>query len=162
MASEVSYPYPLFADNAKTVEFMLERAKSEEDRAKARQWGRDRAARIERLARFAGILEESGVTSGEMGGRRRDFVIQHCAAIATRHGFDMGYSYHDGVFGPLAGLLGMDLHAVRPARAGEKPEPFADDAARSAFLAEVKGKSPEELGRMAREAVIEEMHRIYD
>ncbi|RNJ73782.1 MAG: hypothetical protein EB833_02060 [Thaumarchaeota archaeon S13] len=103
MASEVSYPYPLFADNAKTVEFMLERAKSEEEKAK-----------------------------------------------------------HDGVFGPLAGLLGMDLHAVRPARAGEKPEPFADDAARSAFLAEVVGKSPEELGRMAREAVIEEMHRIYD
>ena len=109
-----------------------------------------------------GILEESGVTSGEMEGRERDFVIQHCVAIATRHGFDMGYSYHDGVFGPLAGLLGMDLHAVRPARAGEKPEPFADDAARSAFLTEVKGKSPEELGRMAREAVIEEMHRIYD
>ena len=162
MASQVSYPYPLFVDNAKTVEFMLKDAKDEEDRARIRQWGRDRAARIERLARFAGILEEHGVINGDMSGRRRDFVIQHCVAIATRHGFDMGYSYHDGVFGPLAGLMSIDLHAVRPARAGEKPEPFGDGSARSAFLAEVVGKSPEELGKMARETVIEEMHRIYD
>ena len=160
--AKVQYPYPFLADNAKTGEFMLKDAKDEKDRAGILQWGRDRAARTERLARFVGILEENGVVDGEMETGLRDFVIQHCVAIATRHGFDMEYSYLDSEFGPLTTLLGMDLHAVRPARAGEKPEPFADDAARSAFLTEVKGKSPEELGKMAREAVIEEMHRIYD
>ncbi|MDD9808443.1 MAG: hypothetical protein OXU25_01240 [Thaumarchaeota archaeon] len=160
--AKVQYPYPFLADNAKTVEFMLKDAKGEEDMAWILQWGRDRAARTERLARFVGILEERGLINSGMEDRLRHFVIQHCAAIAARHGFDMGYSYHDSESGPLAGLMSIDLHAVRPARAGEKPEPFADDAARSAFLAEVVGKSPEELGRVAREAVIEEMRRIYD
>jgi len=153
---------PFLTDNGTTVEFMLKNAKDEAARARILQWGRDRAARLERLARFVGILEEHGIVNGGMGEHERDFVIQHCVAIAARHGFDMGYSYHDSAFGPLAGLMSIDLHAVRPARAGEKPEPFGDEGARSAFLAEVKGKSPEELGRVARETVIEETHRIYD
>lgn len=162
MATQVPYPDPMLADNAKTVEFMLKGAKDEEARAWIRQWGKDRAARIERLARFVGILEEKNVVNGEMEDDLRDFVIQHCVAIATRHGFDMGYSYIDSDSGPLATQLGIDLHAVRPARAGEKPEPFADAAARSAFLDEIVGRNPEELGRIARNTVIEEMHRIYD
>lgn len=162
MAAQDTYPYPFLADNAKSVELLLKEAKSEEDRAKAIQWGKDREARLDRLARLVGILEEHGVVNDEMESDLRDFVIQHCVAIATRHGFDMGYKYHDSESGPLAGLLGIDLHAARPARAGEKPEPFGDGAARSAFLAEVVGKGPEELGKMARNTVIEEIHRIYD
>lgn len=149
----------MLADNDKTVEFMLKGAGDDEARARIRQWGRDRAARIERLARFVGILEENGVIGDQMEVDLREFVIQHCVAIATRHGFDMGYSYVDSDSGPLASQLGIDLHAVR---AGEGPEPFADAAARSAFLAEVAGKSPEELGKMARNTVIEELYRMYD
>lgn len=140
MAAQDPYPYPFLADNAKSVELLLKEAKSEEDRAKAIRWGKDREARIKRLARFVGILEEHDVINDGMEARLRDFVIQHCVAIATRHGFDMGYKYRDSESGPLAGLLGIDLHAVRPVRAGEKPEPFGEDATRSAFLTEVVGE----------------------
>ena len=90
--AKVQYPYPFLADNAKTVEFMLKDAKGEEDRAWILQWGRDRAARTERLARFVGILEERGLINSGMEDRLRHFVIQHCAGNLHKCDHDSYYT----------------------------------------------------------------------
>jgi len=74
----------------------------------------------------------------------------------------MGYSYRDSMFGPLATQLTVDLHAVSPVRPAAPSGLFGDDAAEAAFLAEVGGRGPDELGRMARSAALPPSHRIWE
>ncbi|RNJ74955.1 MAG: hypothetical protein EB824_02535, partial [Thaumarchaeota archaeon S15] len=71
----------------------------------------------------------------------------------------MGYWYLDGRLGPLASLLDIDLHAVE--LDGTAPGSlFPTDADEREFLERVRGKSYDELGRMARDAVIPERERL--
>lgn len=161
MMVAVGYPHPDLSDNARTVRLLLGRAKSEKDRDEVIAWGRQREVRLPLLSRLVGLLEERGVIGGTMSHMTRQFAINHCAAIATRHGLDMGYRYRDSKFGPLAALLSLDLHAVRPERPAVPTVLFENDAAEEAFLAEVSGKTPAELGRMAR-LVLPPAHRIWE
>lgn len=155
------YPHPDLADNARTVRLLLGRAKSEKDRDEVVEWGREREARLPLLSRLVGLLEERGVIGEFMSHMTRQFAVNHCAVIATRHGLDMGYRYRDSKFGPLAALLSLDLHAVRPERPAAPTGLFGSDVAEAAFLAEVSGKTPDELGRLAR-LVLPPAHRIWE
>lgn len=162
MKAAVGYPDPDLADNARTVEFLLEKAASEEDREKIVKWGKEREARLPELSRLVGLLEERGVIDGSTGHMERKFAINHCAAIATRHGLDMGYRYRDSMAGPISAQLNVDLHAVRPTRPAAGRGPFGSGAAEAAFLAAVSGKSQEELGKMARLVALPPAQRIWE
>ena len=162
MTAQVVSPDPVLADNEKTIEFLIGRAgDDQEEIAKIREWGEKRQGRIEKLCRFAGFLEKSGILAINDKSMSRitfEFAFQHCIAIASKHGFDMGYRFNDSESGPLAADLTLDLYAVRPNRSTETL--FESMGGEAAFLEAVTGKDPDELGRMARLLVIPEMHRM--
>ena len=152
----------MLADNEKTIEFLIKRAGDDKEKiAEIEDWGEKRQERIERLCGFAGFLEKNGVLDirdKDMSRIAFDFAFQHCVAIASKHGFDMGYRFNDSESGPLAADLTLDLYAVRPNRSTETL--FESMGGEAAFLEAVTGKDPDELGRMARLLVIPEMHRM--
>ncbi len=152
----------MLADNAKTIEFLLEKAGDDrEEIAKIEEWGAKRAKRVERLCGFAGFLEKNGILYGtdwDMSRIAFEFAFQHCVAIASLHGFDMEYEFNDSQSGPLASDLTLDIHAVRPAQSiGGIFDSVANEAD---FLAAVAGKNPDELAELARRLVIPEAHRM--
>ena len=71
----------------------------------------------------------------------------------------MDYRYRDSRSGPLTALMGVDLHAVELGE-GETAGLFPDAASERAFLDEIAEKDDEELGRMARDAVIPGRERL--
>jgi len=142
MKAAAGYPHPDLADNARTVRLLLGGARGERERDEAIEWGRQREARLPLLSRLVGLLEERGIIGESMGHMARQFAINNCAAIAARHGLDMGYTYRDSMFGPFSALLGLDLHAARPVRPAAASGLFGSDAAESAFLADISGKAP--------------------
>lgn len=155
-------PPPELADHAETMKMLRSRAGGDlKALAEAEEWGRRRERRLPVLRRFAALLHRGGVIDAGMDRIIRDFVIAQCYAIATGHGLDMmDYEYNDCESGPLASLMDIDLHAVEIDGAGSPDGLFSDAAAERAFLAEVAGKDLDDLGRMAREAVIPEHERV--
>ena len=162
MDTRVTHTDPTLADNEKTIEFLIGRAGGDQKEiAKIREWGEKRQARIEKLCGFAGFLERDGIldiNDRSMSRIALAFAFQHCIAIASRHGFDMGYTFRDSESGSLAATLTIDLYAVRPDMSmGCLFEAMGQEAD---FLEAVTGKDPDELGVLARELVIEEAHRM--
>ncbi len=162
MSAKVLRPNPMLADNAKTIEFLIERAGGDREKiAEIKEWGAKREKRIERLCRFAGLLEKNGILYGtdrDMSRIEFEFAFQHCVAIASKHGLDLGYTFNDSESGPLASDLTIDLYAARPNRSAEtlfeNPQDEAD------FLQAVAGRSPDVLAEVARLLVIPETHRM--
>jgi len=155
-------PEPTLADHEKTMAMLRERARGDPKAlAEAEEWGRNREKRLPRLRRFVALLGRHRIIVPDMDRADRDFVVAQCFAIATRHGLDMmGYRYRDSQSGPLATLLDVDLNAVE-LDAAEGASAFSDASEEAAFLAEVAGKGYDELGSMARDAVIPERERLY-
>jgi len=156
-----SLPAPELADHGATMSMLREQAGGDAGALEeVEEWGRRREERLGVLHRFAALLGRGGVIGGGMDRVERDFAIEQCFAIATRHGMDMmDYEYNDSDTGPISALMGIDLHAVElgdqdPGRL------FPDAASERAFLAEVSGRGDEELARMARDAVIPERARV--
>jgi len=154
-------PEPTLADHEATMAMLRKRAGDDEKAlAEAEEWGRDRERRLPVLRRFVALLGRHGIVGGETHRVDRDFVVAQCYAIATRHGLDMmGYTYLDSQSGPLAAMLGIDLHAVE-LDGKDQGRVFPTDADEREFLEKVKGKGYAELGRMARDAVIPERERL--
>ena len=104
MDTRVTHTDPTLADNEKTIEFLIGRAGGDQKEiAKIREWGEKRQARIEKLCGFAGFLERDGIldiNDRSMSRIALAFAFQHCIAIASRHGFDMGTL--DSLFSMLA------------------------------------------------------------
>ncbi|MDD9842845.1 MAG: hypothetical protein EB824_05130 [Thaumarchaeota archaeon S15] len=153
-------PEPTLADPEATMRMLREKAGGDEKAlAEAEEWGRNRARRLPILRRFAALLARHGIVGPDTNRIDRDFVVAQCLAIATRHGLDtMGYWYRDSQSGPLASLLDIDLHAVE--LDGADPGSLFPDGGEQAFLGEVRGKGHDELGRMARDAVIPGRERL--
>ena len=155
-------PIPMLADNEKTIEFLVKRVGDDPEKLEEiREWGQKRQVRIERLCGFAGFLQKNDILDidgKEMSRIAFESAFHYRVAIASKHGFDMEYTFNDSEFGPLAAALTTDIHAVRPNRSVEGIFGSADQEA--GFLAAVAGKSPDELGELARELVIEEAHRM--
>ncbi len=160
MPAQVPRPDPMLADNAKTTEFLIEKAGDNRERiAEIKEWGAKREKRIERLCCFAGLLEKNGILYGmsrDMSRIAFEFAFQHCVAIATHYGLDLGYTFNDGESGSLASDLTLDLHVVRPSRSGDGL--FASPEAELDFLQLVSGHSPAVLAEMARVLVIDDQH----
>ncbi|RNJ73454.1 MAG: hypothetical protein EB824_02460 [Thaumarchaeota archaeon S15] len=154
-------PAPELADHDVTMAMLRKRAGEDPDAlAEVEEWGRRRVGRLAVLRRFAALLGRGGILGGEADRVTRDFVIEQCFAIATRHGLDMmDYEYDDSDTGPISTLMGIDLHAVE-LDGTETASPFPDEASERAFLAEVAGKGHGTLGRMARDAVIPDRARV--
>ena len=128
--------------------------------AEVEEWGRRRERRLPVLRRFVALLAEHGIIGPDTHRIDRNFVVIQCFAIATRHGLDMmDYRYRDSRSGPLTALMGVDLHAVELGE-GETAGLFPDAASERAFLDEIAEKDDEELGRMARDAVIPGRERL--
>lgn len=128
--------------------------------AEIEEWGRNRMRRLPVLRKFVALLGRHGIIDGNTHRFIRDFVVAQCFAIATRHGLGMmDYQYSDSESGPLASLMSIDLHAVELDGA-DGGSPFSDAGSERAFLDEVCGKGHDELGRMARDAVIGEGERV--
>jgi len=155
-------PPPELADHGETMKMLRSRAGDDPKAlAEAEEWGRRRERRLPVLRGFAALLHKSGVINAGMDRINRDFAIAQCYAIATRHGLDiMDYEYNDWESGPLASLMDIDLPAVELGGAAPHDGLFPDAAAERAFLEEVAGKNLDELGLMAREAVIPERERV--
>lgn len=155
-------PDPELADHDETMKMLRARAGGDPKAlAEAEEWGRRRERRLPVLRRFAALLHRNGVIDAGMDRLDRDFAITQCYAIATRHGLDMmDYEYNDWESGPLASLMDIDLHAVELDGAAPPDGLFSDAAVERAFLDEVAGRDLDELGRMAREAVIPERERV--
>ncbi len=155
-------PIPMLADNDKTVEFLIKMAGKDPEKLKEiKDWGEKRQVRIERLCGFAGFLQKHDILdidSKEMSRIAFECAFHHCVAIASKHGFDMEYTFNDSESGPLAAALTTDIHAVRPNRSIEGL--FANVGQEAGFLEAVAGKNPDELAELARELVIEEAHRM--
>ena len=162
MTAQAVSPDPVLADNEKTIAFLLEKAGGDQKKiAEVQEWGEKRESRIERLCRFAGFLEKNGILDINDKAMSRiafAFVFQHCIAIASKHGFDMGYTFRDSESGPLAAALTIDLYAVKPDRSMESL--FESIGQEATFLEAVADKDPDELAVLARELVIEEAHRM--
>ncbi len=162
MKKQPTRPIPMLADNEKSMEFLIKKVGDDkEEIAKIKEWGKKRQARIEKLCGFAGFLEKNGilyVNDESMSRIAFEFAFQHCIAIASKHGFDMGYRFRDSESGPLAAALTTDIHAVKPDRSIDGL--FGSIGDEADFLEAVAGKSRGELGVLARELVIEEAHRM--
>jgi len=159
--SEQVPPEPTLADHGATMEMLRKGAGGDEGAlAEIAEWGRRRERRLPVLRRFVALLARHGMVGRGMHRMDRDFVVAQCFAIATRHGLGMmDYVYRDAQCGPLASLMSIDLHAVEIA--DEDPgRLFPRDADERAFLESVTGKDHVELGRMARDAVIDERDRV--
>lgn len=154
-------PAPELADHDVTMAMLRERAGDDPDAlAEVEEWGQRRVRRLEVLRGFA-ALRRSGVMSGELDRVDRDFVVEQCFAIATRHGLDiMDYEYNDSDTGPISSLMGVDLHAVRLDCTGDTDGLFPDASSESAFLEEVRDAGHDRLARMARDAVIPDRTRL--
>ena len=154
-------PEPTLADPEATMAMLREKAAGDAKAlARAEEWGQKRARRLPILRRFAALLAEHGIIGPDTNRIDRNFVVAQCFAIATKHGLDkMDYWYLDGRLGPLASLMSIDLHAVE--LDGTAPGSlFPTDVDEREFLERVRGKSYDELGRMARDAVIPERERL--
>ncbi|MDD9803026.1 MAG: hypothetical protein OXU53_10830 [Deltaproteobacteria bacterium] len=154
-------PEPTLADHGATMAMLRKRAGGDEAAlAEVEEWGRRRERRLPVLRRFVALLAEHGIIGPDTHRIDRNFVVIQCFAIATRHGLDMmDYRYRDSRSGPLTALMGVDLHAVELGE-GETAGLFPDAASERAFLDEIAEKDDEELGRMARDAVIPGRERL--
>jgi len=155
-------PEPTLADHGATMAMLRQKAGNDEQAlAEVEEWGRNRERRLPVLRRFVALLGRHGIVGHEMRRVDRNFVVAQCYAIATGHGLDMmDYKYRDSRSGPLASLMSIDLHAVELDAPAATDGLFPDTVAEGAFLEDVKGKGHDELGRMAREAVIPERERM--
>lgn len=155
-------PAPELADHGTTMVMLRKGAGGDKNAlAEVEEWGRRREARLPVLRRFVALLARHGVVDASTHRFTRDFVVKQCFAIATGHGLGMmDYVYRDSESGPLASLMSIDLHAVEISDMGTGGL-FPDAASELAFLAEIKGKSHADLGRMARDAVIAEGDRMF-
>ncbi len=162
--SKITYPDETLADNDKTVELLIQKSGgTQEELAKIKKWGKDRKARIDILCKLAGLLKEKGVFrsgKGQMSRIESCFAIQHCVAIATKHGLEMEYKFNDNEYGPFSPDLSIDLHAVEPVDVNTPTGVFPNKKAELQFLEDIEGKSAEELGEFARSIVIEDRYRI--
>lgn len=156
-------PEPMLADHETTMRVLTERAGNDEEAlAEIKEWGERRERRLPALRRFVALLARNGIVGPGTDRVTRDFVVAQCYAIATKHGLDMmGYRYRDNQSGPLATLLDVDLHAVELDAAPPAGGLFEDPGGEREFLERVRGKSPAELGAMARDAVIPGRERLY-
>ncbi len=155
-------PEPTLADHGATMAMLRERADGDEKAlTEIEEWGRRRERRLPVLRRFVALLGRHGLLSPGTGRVERDFIVEQCFAIATKHGLGMmDYRYRDSQSGPLAALMLTDLHAVELDADAPTAGLFPDAASERAFLGEVGGKGRAELGRMARDAVIPELERM--
>lgn len=120
-----------------------------------KEWSQRREKRHPVLRGLARPLHRAGIMGEKTDMAGRDYAIARRHAIATRHGLGMmGRVHRDWESGLLAGLMGVDLHAVGPD--GATVGLFPDMASGRAFLDGVRGASLDGLGRMARTAVIPE------
>jgi len=149
------------ADHDETMKALRKRLENDQKAlAEAEEWGRSRERRLPILRRFVALLGRHGIIWHGMHRVDRNFVVAQCYAIATGHGLGMmGYTYLDSQSGPLATLLDIDLYAVE-LDGKDHGAVFRDDADEREFLERVKGKGHDELGRMARDAVIPERERM--
>ncbi|MDD9813567.1 MAG: hypothetical protein OXU37_04790 [Thaumarchaeota archaeon] len=154
-------PEPTLADHGATMAMLRKRAGNDEAAlAEVEEWGQRRERRLPVLRRFVALLGRHGIIGPDTHRIERNFVVIQCFAIATRHGLDMmDYRYRDSRSGPLTALMGVDLHAVELGE-GETAGLFPTGHDERAFLERVRGKSYDELGRMARDAVIPERERL--
>ena len=155
-------PEPTLADHGATMAMLRKRAGNDEAALREiREWGQRRERRLPVLREFARLLHGAGIIGENMDRADRDYAIAQCYAIATSHGLDMmDYVYHDAVSGPLASLMSIDLHAVEPDGAGATEDLFPDEASEQAFIKKVKNVDLDDLGPMARAAVIPERERV--
>jgi len=155
-------PEPTLADHEKTMAMLKERAGGDPDAlAEIEDWGERRQNRLPTLRRFVALLGRHGIVGPETNRIDRNFVVAQCYAIATKHGLGMmDYRYRDSQSGPLASLMSIDLHAVELDASAATDGLFPDARSEGEFLAEVRGKGHEELGRMARDAVIPARERM--
>lgn len=155
-------PEPTLADHEATMEMLRKRAGDDENAlAEIKDWGERRERRLPELRKFIALLGKHGMIGAETSRITRDFVVAQCFAIATQHGLDMmGYRYRDSQSGPLAALMEIDLHAVELDATLPTGGLFKDPRGERAFLGEIAGKGHDELGRMAREAVIPDRERM--
>jgi len=155
-------PEPTLANPEATLEMLRSRAGGDPAALEEiEEWGERRQKRLPVLRGFARLLHRAGIIDDEMDRADRDYAIAQCYAIATSHGLDMmDYVYHDAVSGPLASLMSIDLHAVEPDGAGATEDLFPDEASEQAFIKKVKDVDLDDLGPMARAAVIPERERV--
>ena len=155
-------PEPTLADPEATLEMLRSRAGGDPAALEEiAEWGQRRQRRLPVLRGLARLLHRAGIIDDKMDRADRDYAIAQCYAIAKDYGIDMmDYVYHDAVSGPLASLMSIDLHAVEPDGAGAAEGIFPDAASERAFLERVRGVDLDDLGPMARAAVIPELERV--
>ena len=166
MAEQLVIPADVMADNQRTVDFLVKRARSRGHMKKVdeiKKWGAERQVRVDKLRRFTGLLEDNGIIDSSRRATERvyfELAVQHCVAIATAHGLDLEYEFIDSQSGPLSGRLTVDIKAVAPERGASCVGLFGSEAAVDRFLEAVRGKGVDELATIARPLVIEKEFRI--